>query len=85
MDKKRTITRTQYKSMKRLDHKQMEEFIQNLYLEGYEDGQKIAKQKVKPSDIAVTLMEIKGVGTKKVEEIMIAINKLYERSEKNVI
>lgn len=78
MAKKIGITREQYKRFKRMDHKQMEDFIVNLYNEGYEDGKAAAGQRVKPSDIASVLVDIKGVGTKKAAEIMAAINKLYE-------
>lgn len=72
------ITREQYKSFKRMDHKQIENFIINLYNEGYEDGKEAAGKRVKPSDIAAAIMEVKGIGTKKAAEIMAAVNKLYE-------
>lgn len=75
---KTRITREQYKRFKRMDHKQMGDFVVNLYNEGYEDGKKAAQPKVKPSDIASVLVDIKGVGTKKAAEIMAAINRLYE-------
>lgn len=78
MGKKVGITRDQYKSFKRMDHKQMENFIINLYNEGYEDGKEAAGKRVKPSDIAVAIMEVPGIGTKKAAAIMAAVNKLYE-------
>lgn len=78
MGKKVGITREQYKSFKRMDHKQMENFIINLYNEGYEDGKVAAGKRVKPSDIAVAIMEVPGIGTKKAADIMIAVNKLFE-------
>ena len=78
MGKKVGITRDQYKSFKRMDHKQMENFIINLYNEGYEDGKEAAGKRVKPSDIAVAIMEVPGIGTKKAADIMAAVNKLYE-------
>ena len=56
----------------------METFVANMYNEGYEDGKKAAGSRIKPSDIASILVDIKGVGTKKAAEIMAAINKLYE-------
>lgn len=74
------LNRAQYKNVKRMDHKQMEDFIANTYNEGYKDGRKTAEPRVKPSDIATVLVDIKGVGTKKAAEIMEAVNKLYERS-----
>lgn len=79
MAKKAGITRDQYKSFKRMDHKQMETFITNLYNEGYEDGKETAGKRIKSSDIAVAIMEVPGIGTKKAADIMAAVNKLYER------
>lgn len=72
------LNREQYKGVKRMDHKQMEDFICNMYNEGYADG-KAAEPRIKPSDIATVLVEIRGVGTKKAAEIMAAINKLYDK------
>ena len=76
------LNREQYKRVKRMDHKQMEEFICNMYNEGYKEGRAAAEPRIKPSDIATVLIEIKGVGTKKAGEIMEAVNKLYERGAK---
>jgi hypothetical protein len=78
MAKKFGITRDQYKNVKRMDHKQMETFMVNLYNEGFDDGKQAADTKrVKPSDIAVAISEVKGVGTKKAAEIMAAVNELF--------
>ena len=73
------LNREQYKKVKRMDHRQMEDFICKTYNEGYANGKAEAAPRIKPSDIASVLIEIKGVGTKKAAEIMAAINKLYER------
>lgn len=82
MAKGLNLNREQYKRVKRMDHKQMEEFICNMYNEGYTEGRAAAEPRIKPSDIATVLIEIKGVGTKKAGEIMEAVNKLYERGAK---
>ncbi len=74
------LNREQYKRVKRMDHKQMEDFICNTYNEGYTDGKAAAEPKIKSCDIANVLNDIKGVGTKKAAEIMAAVNKLYEGS-----
>ena len=73
------LNREQYKSIKRMDHKQMEDFIFNMYNEGYNDGKAAAEPGVKPSDIASALIGIKGVGSKKAADIMEVVNRLYER------
>lgn len=77
MEKEKGITRAQYKILKRMDHKQMEKFIKNLYTEGYKEGKKAAQPSVKPSDIAEVLVGVKGIGIKKATEIMKVINELY--------
>lgn len=80
------LNREQYKRMKRMDHKQMEDFIVNMYNEGFEDGRKTAETaRVKPSEIATAIMEVKGIGTKKAAEIMAVVNKLFEGGPKDVI
>lgn len=73
------LNREQYKSVKRMDHKQMETFIVNMYNEGYEAGKKAAELRIRASDIAEAIMEVKGVGSKKAAEIMNAVNQLYDR------
>ena len=78
MSKKLTINREQYKRVKHMDHKQMETFLINMYQEAYDKGKRAAEPKVTISDIAAAIVEIKGIGTKKVTEIMNVINKLYE-------
>lgn len=72
------MSREQYKNAKRMDHKQMEKFMVNLYNEGFKDGKEAATTKrVKPSDIAVAITEVKGIGNKKAAEIMVAVNELF--------
>ena len=56
------LNREQYKRVKRMDHKQMEDFICNMYNEGYADGKAAAEPRIKPSDIATVLVEIKEIG-----------------------
>ena len=80
------LNREQYKRVKRMDHKQIEDFIVKMYNEGYADGKQAAgSTRVKPSDIATAIMEVKGIGTKKAAEIMAVVNKLYEGGSKDVI
>ncbi len=67
--------------MKRMDHKQMEDFICNIYHEGYTEGKAEAEPRVKPSDVASVLVDVKGVGQKKAAEIMARVNALYERRQ----
>lgn len=85
MKKRLNLNREQYKRIKRMDHKQMEGFIYKAYNEGYADGKTAAEPQIKMSDIASALMEIKGVGTKKAEEIMAKLNNLRGGSEEDAV
>lgn len=51
------LNREQYKNVKRMDHKQMETFVVNMYNAGYEDGKKTAGSRVKPSELATETCE----------------------------
>ena len=71
------LSRNQYRNFKSMNHKQMEEFVTKMYNEGFEEGRKATAPKVKISDIAVAITEVKGIDTQKAAEIMSAINNLY--------
>lgn len=79
---KRRFTREEFRRFKAMDHKQMEDFVTNLYNEGYEKGKKAAGKTIKPSDIAIAITEVKGIGTQKAADIMAAVNRLYEETKK---
>ena len=78
------LTREQYRKFKCMNHKQMEEFVTSMYNEAYETGRKAADPKVKMSDIAVAITEVRGIDTQKASEIMSAINILYDCKKKNM-
>ncbi len=84
MSKGLKLNREQYKRLKRMCHKQMEDFICDMYNEGYTDGKEAAGPKISPSDIASALIEIKDIDIKKAAEIMVVVNKLYERRRSDV-
>lgn len=77
------ISREKYKSFKRMNHHEIEKFVINLYNEGFNDGKEAATTKsIKPSDIAVAIAEVKGVGSKKAAEIMTVVSALFTGGEK---
>lgn len=79
MRKKVKITREQYKSFKRMNHRDTENFIANLYDEAYKEGKKeTQKGKVRCSDIAAAIMEVPGIETKIASDIIATVNKLFE-------
>lgn len=79
MEKFKFKRREDYKQMKSKDRDQMERAIngycERYYQKGIEDGK---KSTVYPSEIAVAISGVKGVGKKKREEIMECLTKLYE-------
>lgn len=75
--------REDYKRMKQKDRSQLENAInaecEKAYQKGYEAGRKAT---VFPSEIAVAISGIKGVGKKKREEIMECLTSMYEERMK---
>lgn len=55
------INRTKYKDIKRYDHKQMEDFLTDVYKNGYADG-KEAVPGVELQDVEKALQGVKGIG-----------------------
>ena len=73
---KRTIwNRMLYKNIKKYDREQMESYLVNLYMEGYEDGRNDVAG-VDVSAIKEIVMGVKGVGEKRADEI---VRKIEER------
>ena len=74
-EKRTILNRKLYKNIKKYDREQMESYLVNLYMEGYEDG----RNDVPGVDISVIkeiVMNVKGVGEKRTDEIM---RKIEER------
>ncbi len=68
--KEYTINRKVYDKVRKMDHKQMTEFCKNIYSEGYAAGNKSA---LSDADMKSVILDVKGVGEKKADEIMRAI------------
>ena len=76
-EKRTILNRKLYKNIKKYDREQMESYLANLYMEGYEDG----RNDVPSVDISVIkeiVMNVKGVGEKRAEEI---VRKIEERTK----
>ena len=72
------ITRATYKSVKKMDRQQFEEFCKNLYGYGFQDG----KESVPGKDIEQILeaiAEVSGIGPKKMEDIRERVNGVFEK------
>ena len=72
--KKFELNRKVYQSVKKMDHNQMNNFMQNMYDSGFKDGQ----ASVPTLDIGLikkALLNVKGIGEKKASDIVVAIEK----------
>ena len=67
------ITRKMYKDIKRYDHNQMNKFLTNYYVNGFNDGLNSAN--IDYDVLKEVLLSVKGIGQVKADEI---ISKLKE-------
>ena len=75
------INRKEYQNVKKMDHNQMNFYIQNIYKSGFEEGVKSVPG-TDIADIEKVLLGIKGLGAKRVAAIVAALEKEL-KSEKN--
>ena len=66
------INRKQYQSIKKMDHNQMNLYIQSIYKSGFEDG-KAAVPGIDIKNIADIVRGVKGVGEKRATDIVKAL------------
>ena len=55
------INRTRYKDIKRYDHQQMEDFLTEVYKNGFIDGEESVTG-VELQDVETALRDVKGIG-----------------------
>lgn len=72
------INRKEYQGIKKKDHNQMNLYLQNIYKSAYMDGFKAGTESVPGIDISKILLGIKGLGAKRVECIVAALEKEFE-------
>ena len=75
------INRKEYQNVKKMDHNQMNLYIQNIYKSGFEEGVKSVPG-TDIADIEKVLLGIKGLGAKRVAAIVAALEKEM-KSENN--
>ena len=65
------FTRSIYKKIKKYDKEQMEEFIQSVYLKGFNDANRKAdKTKI---EVKEKLESVKGLGEKTIDKVLKAL------------
>lgn len=81
MQKDIVLNRKEYQNVKKMDHNQMNLYIQSIYKTAYMDGFKDGTESVPGIDIAEikkVLLSIKGLGAKRVADILEALEKEFE-------
>ena len=68
------INRKEYQNIRKMDHNQMNLYIQSIYKSGYAEGVKSVPG-IDIAEIKKVLLGIKGLGEKRVEAILLALEK----------
>ncbi len=75
------VTREIYKKLKKMDRREMEAYLVNLYQEAFMDGyekHKSSAPSVDLDELQEKLLEIKGIGKVKAEAILGIIKEIME-------
>ena len=72
MAKQMVLNRKVYKEIKKMDHQQMSNYLSNLYLDAYNQGQKDAEG-LRADELKEIILSVKGIGESKSKSIMDAV------------
>ena len=76
--KKIELNRKEYLKIKKMDHHQMNLWAESMYKSGFEDGEKSAdKSTLTFEDVHEVLVDIKGLGEKRISAIHEALEKKF--------
>ena len=76
--RKYELNRKAYKDVKKMDHGQMSLFCEDLYKRGYESG-KQENPALSDEEITQAILQVKGIGEKKANDILQALSLAKER------
>lgn len=79
-NQKNILRREQYLRVKKMDRQQMEEFCQNLYMSGYEDGRESVPG-IDIKQIEEAVAGTKGIGESRLRSIMRSIEEKFGNVE----
>ena len=71
------INRKEYQNIRKMDHNQMNLYLQEIYKSGYAEGVKSVPG-IDIAEIKKALLSVKGLGEKRVEAILSALEKEFE-------
>lgn len=66
------LNRKAYKDVKKMDHGQMSDFCNGIFVKGYEAGKKAAEG-LSEEEVREAILRVKGIGEKKAEDIVQAL------------
>lgn len=72
------INRTRYKDIKRYDHQQMEDFLTEVYKNGFIDGE-ASVTGVELQDVKAALKDVKGIGQVVWNRIKERLDELFKK------
>ena len=72
------INRTRYKDIKRYDHQQMEDFLTDVYKNGFIDGE-ASVTGVELQDVEAALKDVKGIGPVVWHRIKERLDELFKK------
>lgn len=72
------LNRKTYKDVKKMDHGQMSAFCESLYKSGYEARKQEIPQ-LSDEEITQAILQVKGIGEKKANDILQALSLAKER------
>lgn len=76
------INRVMYKNIKKYDHQQMEEFLTDVYKNGYQDGRESVPG-IELEDVKIALRGTKGIGPVVWQRITERLADLFRKEEDN--
>lgn len=74
------INRTRYKDIKRYDHQQMEDFLTEVYKNGFIDGE-ASVTGVELQDVEKALQDVKGIGPVVWNRINERLDELFRKEQ----
>ena len=72
------INRNEYNRIRKMDHSQLSAWVAEMYRNGFNDGKKAASG-LNRDELGELLLQIKGIGEKKVEVIVNAVDEAMRK------
>lgn len=82
-NKTELINRKEYDRIRKMDHGQMSMFCRDMYLKGYNAGKQEASG-LSESEVQQVILQIKGIGEKKANDIVKALTQAQEERRRVV-